>query len=317
MLSKIFFETLCQKYNLGILKRYSRIPLGLINAKYLLETNKGKYVVRISVRSAKQLAFEIALLNHVKSLPVPQLKFDKQENFINFYKRKPFIVYKYIEGGNPKKITTNLIKQIARFQACFHKLGFSFKKNIDREPYTYNLPPAKIKRMEKMIIKKTPKIYYKKYFVIRNILLNIKLPKNLPSGPIHVDIKPENTLIKNNKLSGILDFDNSYIGPYLIDIGKTLTWYCIKNKKINWSYVKLFLKEYSKYRSFENCEKNNIEDIIKHAIASHIFIDYYKLTRNIIPLSYLKMLLKEFYPVLEVINNIEKKKASKITYPRN
>lgn len=295
---KPFLVKVCLNYSLGGLKSYSFIDKGLINKKYLLKTKKGKFVLRFSIRSAKQLVFEVALLNHVKSLRVPQLKSDEKGNFINFYKKTPFIVYKYIEGANPKKISLALVKQIARFQAHFHKLGFSFKEKIDREPYTYYLPPEKINRLERRIIKGTPKIYLKQYFIIRDILIGIKLPKNIPSGPIHVDIKPENTLVKNNKLTGILDFDNSYIGPYLVDIGKTLTWYCINGGKLNISSMDSFLREYDKYRPLLKIEKSNLNLFITHAIASHIFIDYYKLTKKIIPAPYLKMLLKEFYPFL-------------------
>jgi len=296
---RTFLEKVCLNYKLGGLRSYSFIDKGIINTKYLIHTSEGKFVIRLSIRSAKQLSFEVALLNHVKFLQVPKLKSDRQGKFINFYRKIPYIVYQYIEGINPKKITSSLIKQLAKFQAHFHKLGFSFKKNINREPYTYYLPPAKIKKLEKKILKGTPEMYLKQYFTVRDVILGIKFSHNLPKGPIHVDIKPENTLVKNNKLTGILDFDNSYIGSYLVDIGKTLTWYGVKEGRINWSFIKVFLRQYNKIRPLKKIEKYDIDQTIKYAVASHIFIDYYKLSQGIIPLPYLKTLLKEFYPVLE------------------
>ena len=135
-----FLKSVCKKYHLGQLKSWSKIPKGLINTKILLKTTKGNFVVRISARPKRQLAFEVALLNLLKSLPVAQLMSFAKNKYISTYKQRPYIVYKYIEGDNPQKISSSLIKQIGRFQANFHRLGKNFHYQISREPYTYNFP---------------------------------------------------------------------------------------------------------------------------------------------------------------------------------
>ena len=118
------------------------MPLGLINEKILLTTSKGKYVVRLSIRIPKQLGFEVALLNHIRSLKVPQLVSYQSNKFMSFYGRTPFIIYKYIDGVIPKRITESLVREIGVFQGKFHILGKSFKLRVKRDYYYDFSPPV-------------------------------------------------------------------------------------------------------------------------------------------------------------------------------
>ena len=140
--------------------------------------------------------------------------------------------------------------------------------------------------------------------MVRQVLLATKIPKNLPSGPIHVDIKPENVLVNKGEVTGVLDFDNTYIGPYIIDIGKTIFWFCIKQGKLNKQLFSQFIKSYEQKRRLTPIERKFLGNAINYAIASHIYVDYYRYCyEKTTPYKYLKMLLKEFYPVL-VKNNL-------------
>ena len=230
---RIDFKKICRDFNLGRLEDIAEIKKGLINKKYLLSTSENKFVLRISLRrAAKDLKFEVDLLNHLKNLPTPQLIKNKNSGYIGRVGENPFIIYRYISGQTVKNISMDLIRQLALFQAEFHRQGERFISRVKREP-NYNLPPAKVQRMSKLIEKKFKGESLKKFQEIKKEILAIRLPKNLPEGPIHVDIKPENTIIRSGKIKGILDFDNSYRGTLLVDIGKTLMWYCTENKKLN------------------------------------------------------------------------------------
>lgn len=302
-----FIKATSQKYQLGNLKKWSKIPEGLVNTKFLLQTNKGKFVVRISSKTKKQLEFEVSLYNHIKSLTVPQLALCSNKKYISIYKDKPFIVYKYIPGHTPKRITHSLVKQVGQFQARFHNLGKSFHHKISREPYTYDFPKKKVQSFHYQIARKIPKEFKASYNVVKKTLLSIRLPNRLPCGPIHLDIKPENVLVRDGKLVGILDFDNGYIGPYLVDLSKTIMWFCIKSGKLDNKKLESFLNAYQQIRPLTKIENGLLDHAILHAVASHIFIDYYRYQKGITPLAYLRMLHQEFYPILEKHENNHKK----------
>lgn len=296
-MEKSFIKSVCDKYNLGGLKSFSVIPLGLINKKILITSSRGKFVLRLSIRSARQLEFEVALLNHICELKVVRLMPYAPGKYISFYNKTPYLVYKFIKGEIPKKITLQLINQIGKFQGKFHVLGRSFKLQVKRD-YYYDFSKPRVREFYKKLYKKTPPQFKKQFRVVRDTLLNIQLPKNIPTGPIHVDIKPENVLVKKGELAGVLDFDNSYFGPYIIDIGKTVMWWCINKGRVNQQNFQEFIKAYTSQRKLTSIEQRLLGQSILHAIASHIYIDYLKYQEGIIPLSYLTMLHREFYPVL-------------------
>lgn len=293
-----FLLSVCKKYHLGRLESWAKFRLGLINEKYYLKTTKGKFVVRISIRTKQQLMFEVTLLRHIKSLPVIQLIDCGRGKYISTYKGRPCIVYKYIDGLLPNRITTTLIKQIGLFQGEFHRLGRNFRSHVQREPYTYNFSKTKVGNFNRLLQSQVPKEFVKAYKTVLATLSKVKLPRQLPTGPIHVDIKPENILTKRGKMVGVLDFDNSYIGPYVIDLGKTITWFCIKKGKLNERLLNNFIHAYQKVRPLSGIEKRFLNKAIVYAVASHIFLDYYKYRKNIIPLSYLRFLHREFYPFI-------------------
>jgi Ser/Thr protein kinase RdoA (MazF antagonist) len=152
--------------------------------------------------------------------------------------------------------------------------------------------------MHRSIRHKIPREFRKQYDIVRKVLLSVRLPKGFPRGPIHVDIKPENVLVRQGKLVGVLDFDNSYVGPYLVDIGKAVTWWCIKRGKINMKHFAALILGYEQKRKLTDPERKFLGPSILYSVASHIFLDYYKYAQGIVPLSYLRMLHREFYPIL-------------------
>ena len=76
------------------------------------------------------------------------------------------------------------------------------------------------------------------------------LEKNLPIGYIHADIHDDNVLFysNENKLACVLDFDDMYIGPLLIDLSLTLCLWSSIGSIFNFDYGKIFLINYQKER---------------------------------------------------------------------
>ena len=77
-----------------------------------------------------------------------------------------------------------------------------------------------------------------------------QLEKNLPTGYIHADIHDDNVLFHPNqkKLVAVLDFDDMYIGPLLIDLAMTLSLWCSVGSEFKMDYAKQFLLNYQQER---------------------------------------------------------------------
>lgn len=89
------------------------------------------------------------------------------------------------------------------------------------------------------------------------------LEKTLPFGYIHADIHDDNVLfsLNENKISAILDFDDMYIGPFLIDLSLTLCLWSAVGSTFDFNYAKEFLIIYQNERKMllTNDEWNLLE----------------------------------------------------------
>jgi Ser/Thr protein kinase RdoA (MazF antagonist) len=74
--------------------------------------------------------------------------------------------------------------------------------------------------------------------------------KNLPIGYIHADIHDDNVLFcsNENKIAAVLDFDDMYIGPLVIDLASTLCLWCQIGLEFNFEYAKEFISIYENER---------------------------------------------------------------------
>ena len=98
---------------------------------------------------------------------------------------------------------------------------------------------------------------------IRSIYEEVKFFdfSKFPSGIIHNDIFPDNVFIKDGKIEGILDFNESQTAPFLYDLAIVVNyWIRLYNfpKEIEEKYINTFLKEYEKYRKLERGRKESL-----------------------------------------------------------
>lgn len=291
-------QKIANDFDLGKIRRWRRIPNSFVNEKYVLTTAKGEFLASSSIRTLRQIDDEIALLNHLRGLPVPALVLSRTKQYRQNYNGKPFIVYRYLKGYAPRSITPLLMRQLGSFQAQFHQRGAHFRNIMNKEPFTYEFPSTKLQKFNRLFLRSMLPEFRPHYPLVYNIVRQAKRFRSLPRGPIHVDIKPDNVLVQREKLTGVIDFGNCYRGPLLVDIAKTLVWFSLRKDTIDAKLLRSFLTEYERIRPLTQREKTLLPFALRFAAASHIFIDYYTYIHHIVPLSYLRLLHKKFMPFL-------------------
>ena len=111
-------ERIALIYHLGKVKKIDPIKGGMINTNFLLETDKGKFILRFLRKTAnaryikeRTLEFEVIKFleknNYPYQVPVP-IKNKKGKIISNFKKRK-YWVYNYIEGNKNKRLNNTQI----------------------------------------------------------------------------------------------------------------------------------------------------------------------------------------------------------------
>ncbi|MDD5254130.1 MAG: homoserine kinase [Candidatus Nanoarchaeia archaeon] len=285
-LDKKDIENLIRSYPIGKLISFEGINTGFMNYSYILTTDKGKFVLRIGKKTKKQedILFEINLLNSLENSPVPKYVRDLKRNYVNQSMGHNYAVYKYLDGNMPKRISNKVFKQLAYFLAKFHNQTKNFDLSQNRFAW-YTFSDERANEFEKYLIKilnpYSPEIYY-----IKERLLENRLPKELPHGPIHCDVKRHNILAVKGKLTGVVDFDNCQIGPYLLDLAISINWFCTDKNGLDYRKTRKFVKYYEKFRKLGNLERKYLFQAIKYAYLSHEFVDYYVYAKGIISEGY-------------------------------
>lgn len=252
-----------------------KFKAGVLNDNYLAITEKGNYVFRIyNFKNKEQVGFETELLEFLKenNFPSPKLLADNYNELIGNFNNKPCIFYEFIEGEQLKNITPGIMSQIGEAMAKLHNLSKNFQPSIKKPTWE----PEELKRItaenkNKMLNSGFPRAEELMDFT-ETELAKYSFPENLPKGITHQDIKPENIIIKDNKIAGIIDFDNSYIGAFLHDITTTIIWVCFQNNELNESLMKELLKGYEKERKLTEEERKYLLPGIKFRLAREVFI---------------------------------------------
>lgn len=275
-------EKLAIIYRLGTVQKLRIIPQGFMNYTHVVQTKKGKYIFRIGkkTKKLKDLLFEVRFVHHLKGLPTPHYLADDRGVYVNQFQGHNYIVYPYLEGKTPKRITAFLLKQVAEFMARLHQQSNTIKKAGNRFAW-YTFSKKRADEFEKFILKKLPRYAEETRFLAKQVLVNT-LSARLPAGAIHCDVKFDNLLVRNKRISGVVDFDNCQKGAFVLDLGIAALWHCTTKKGLDYKKARRFIRDYQRIRKLNKLEKQSLAKAFKFAYASHEFVDYYVYAKKII-----------------------------------
>jgi Ser/Thr protein kinase RdoA (MazF antagonist) len=305
------YQLIADMYGLGKVQKISKLHIGFgMSTKAAVQTSLGKFVVSKNILSNKKdivskskesLQYEINMLQNVKGMPVPAFKPSLNGNYIEKFKNDWITAYPFIPGKAPKKITPKIAFALGAFLGEFHKRSQKFKKKLSSRRRYYDLNPEVMRMMRPCAYKQTnPKLKAIVQKVEKGVMEN-QPPSKLPQSPIHVDIYSGNELFQGERLTGIIDFGNFYIGPCMVDVGKTVMWNFCPKKKLEKKLIKNFITGYNSQRKFNKDEREYLKKAVLYAIYSHIWVDLYHVRIKYVPESWPLMLMRRFLPVAKDI----------------
>jgi len=296
--------------DLGELIFFAQEKEGMANLSYKIDTTSGSFILRLAYRNTwSQVQGEVELLNNLKNIPTPRLLANNKGQYLFKFKNQPAIIYKYLPGRVIKNITAQHVNQIGKFLGQYHSQARFIKSSVGRYRF-YECSENMIEKTQAKIIKKfnyhTQDIKY-----IISLIKKFRLPKILPSGAIHVDIRPGNIFYQKGKLSGVIDFDNFYYGPLVLDIANTIIWNCAREGFVNYNLTDKLLRGYEKNRKLTSKEKKYLWPALNFLFASHIYEDMYGSTFGYnsgkLPQSLIKWELKYLLPAQKKLLADQKK----------
>lgn len=259
--------TILTKYNL-IPLHYEGIKDGILNTNYLIFTAKGKFVLRVleghrSYEAEKEELDFLLELNDIIPCSLPCST--KDGKILIEYNGKMMTLFYFIEGEKLTETNEHFLSQIGIILGKMHLFSknkiLNRKTRIDEKYYFSKIDMTKVPIAEDE--KKNLLSLYKKVSMIDF--------SSLPCGVIHNDIFPDNILIKDGFISGIIDFNDSSYAPFIFDLGIVINyWIRIKNfsPETEKKYIEVFLTSYESIRKLSTIEKSLLDmGILKMALA--------------------------------------------------
>lgn len=262
-------ETVAQIMGAYFISSFTFKPIneGIENTSLVIVSQEKKYVLRIYAQNNKSDAdinFEIKFQDYLRAhaIPIPVIYPNTKGEELNISeiagKRWQTILMEFVEGQSVTiHPSTSLISELANLQARIHLLGIEFAKNS-------NGPKRLLMELYDSIAPKIQKIQLENKkvldFIARVKSYRYSLNPNLPHGYNHLDIDFDgNVLTKDNKISGIVDFDDLKYSPLVMCLGYSL-WNILDDEGID--AMRVYLSEYEKVRQLSPAEYEALPNII-------------------------------------------------------
>jgi homoserine kinase type II len=258
------FQKILANYDLGEFKNSRPFKTGTVQTNVLLETSKGKAVLRYyESRSENYARFEMNVLDYLTQhdYPCPTPIKNRYGEYVDSHQDKPYGLLEFLEGKHSD--SENNGGQIAKALGQLHVLTIGYRPQYFESRDTYD--PVSCWRNALISSKKiiSESEVNERLSWLRSELDKLKFPNTLPKGVCHCDTHPSNFLYKNDELIAVLDFDDAAYACLLYDIANMLFFWAWPDRgDINFAEARDLLNEYQQYRVLTGVEKQHLFDVL-------------------------------------------------------
>eukprot|EP01080_Neovahlkampfia_damariscottae_P004291 gene4291-7647_t len=246
------------------------IPAGWENHNYSVMTTKKLYFLKHMIyKPVEDINLFLNVVDQLKKYDFPTSYPFKTKNgqFLIQYKGMNMILFEFLNGKSPEKLSEKMISQIGHSLAILHSLprmeqkfphyqmGYESITSFMNDHHQNEKSPFADHEFVKFVSQKITEI-------------NRVKKLNLPTGIIHGDLFIDNTIFKDEKLLGIIDFEDLSQMELIYDIAMTILGNCFNEFKIDLNLVKSFIDEYQKVRKLTQDEINSLPVCIRWTATS-------------------------------------------------
>lgn len=263
--SKPTIEVILSRFVLGSLMDFKAIPQGTVQTNYLLETTKGKYILRYyENRSLSSVIFESDLLAFLtsKHFPCPHPVIDKTGKSVGLFQHKPFSIFEYIEGQPVERLTTSQKCQLINKVAELQNLSKDFNSIHQDSRWNYSKMLCRELAEQKSNALNNPEAGQKLTWIKQQLSL-LDFPDDLPKGICHCDFHFSNILFLDDQLVGLIDFDDAnytYLTFDLVCLIDTWAWH-YPAKELDLQSAQEIVHIYEATRPLSPIEKRHFLDV--------------------------------------------------------
>lgn len=274
---------LISHYDVGTLISAKGIAEGVSNSNWIIETSdlddplhsrRQQFILTMYERriDLSDLPYFLSLIDHLasKGCPVPRTINDKEGASFRMVDGKAVALIECMPGVSVDQPTTAEAEAVGKALAEMHLAVFDFTKKrpqkmgLDqwREAITY-LDKSAIEKIDNSL----------PHFLSKEIeWLSSNWPAGLPEGAVHCDLFPDNVLMLNRKVSGLIDFYFAANDFFAYDLAVThAAWsFDIKDNRFRPEIGNALISGYESIRSLEIVERQHMSTLARGACIRFI-----------------------------------------------
>ena len=214
-------------HGLGVLRSCKGIAEGVENTNYLLETDRGRFVLTIYEKRVdpRDLPFYLGLMEHLsaKGIDCPLPVRDANGEPIAMLAGRPAAICTFLDGLSVKQPGALHCGRVGETLARMHLAGLDYPQRR-----TNALGPAGWTPLYDRFRARTREVGNGLGTLIDEELATLlpAWPAALPEGVIHADLFPDNVFFLGDRLSGVIDFYFACNDMLAYDIAICLNAWC-------------------------------------------------------------------------------------------
>ncbi len=250
--------TFLSAYDVGTLQSYKGIAEGVENSNFLLQTDKGSYILTLYEKrvAPKDLPFFLGLMDHLaaKGIACPTPVHDRDGQALRTLAGRPAAMVSFLNGMSPRRILPAHCAGLGRGMAQMHLAAEGFKLtranslSLDGWQRLY----SETKTLANDV---APGLEGLIEAEVAWLTANWPAAEKLPRGIIHADLFPDNVFFLNDKLSGVIDFYFACNDALAYDLAICLNAWCFEpDGMFNISKARSLLSAYRDVRPITDAE---------------------------------------------------------------
>ncbi|HEY4546561.1 MAG TPA: homoserine kinase [Pedomonas sp.] len=251
-------EAFLADFNIGHLLSAKGIAEGVENSNYLIETEQGRYILTLYEKRVKleDLPYFLGLTGHLADahLPVPRPIPNSRGETLHTLAGRPACLIEFLKGVSLTEPTAEHCRPVGAALARLHQAAASFPLSRPND-----LSVDGWRRLAAAVRAEADTISPGLRSQIDNALADIGAawPGNLPSGPIHADLFPDNVLVIDTEVTGLIDFYFAANDAWAYDVAVCLNAWCFSADGTSYrqDLTEAFLAGYESVRPLEPRER--------------------------------------------------------------
>lgn len=207
-----------KSYDVGTVRSFKGIAEGVSNSNFMIETNQAHFILTLYEHRINfaELPFFISLMEYLADahLPVPRPIRDRHGEALKMLEGRHACLIEFLPGVSVSHPTVDQTQAVGRALANLHLAAQSFpqKRSNSLGPDWWRQISAQLESELDSIAPGLQKT------VAAAVARLDQWPDDLPKGIIHADLFPDNVLMIDSKVTGLIDFYFACTDYFIYDL---------------------------------------------------------------------------------------------------